>query len=116
LRISVQAEGYGRCVDVPLDIRTLNRNFIWPDIDGMDENRQSNLQNKEAGNNRYGSFVLSQPHQWQCAERNSDEQPTQRKRNFFVDVIRARHERMRVEQKLIIAEINPHGETQQHDD
>ena len=41
------------------------------------------------------------------------QEPAQRQRNFLINVIGARHEGMRRIQKLVVAQINPGGETEQ---
>ena len=116
LGIPIQAESNRSRLDVPLDIGPLDGDFIRPHIDGVDEARQCQLQNKKAGDENDRFLVSPHPNERQRPERDDNEQPAQRKRDLFVHVIRAGHERVRVEQKLIIAEINPDRKAEQQDD
>ena len=115
LGIPIQAEGNRSRLDMPLDIGPLNRNLIRPHIDGMDDERQSGLQNKKAHDQDGRILVSPQPNKWQGPKRDHNEQPAQGQRELFVHVIRARHEGMGVEQKFIVAEINPGGKAEQQD-
>ncbi len=111
--LPIQTESNRSCLNVTFDIRPFDRNFIWPHINSVDDSRQSQLQNKKRYHRDGSFFILPHPNQRQRSQRDDNEQPAQRQRDFFIHIIGAGHEGVRIQQQFIVAEKNPNRESKQ---
>ena len=79
------------------DVRPFDRDLIRSHIDGADNTRQSHLHDEKASHKDDCLLVSQRPNQRERREDGNNKEPAQRERNFLIHVIRAGHERVRVE-------------------
>ena len=98
-----------------LDVGPLDGDFIRPHIDGANDGRHGQLQNEKGPYQDRGLLVSRRPCKRKRRQDGDNEEPAQRKRNLCIHVIRAGHEGVRVEQKIVVAEKKQGRKTQQQE-
>ncbi len=111
--VAIKAKRSGGRLDMPLDVGPFDRDLIRSHVDGANDSRQSQLQDKTGHHKDDRLFEPRHPNQRQRCQSRNNEEPAQRESDLFVHVIGASHEGVRVEQKLIVAQINPGCKTKQ---